>query len=106
MAYQPFMSYLAPNKVILVKVSMFGLVWFYGISTILGYLMPNPFLYKSVLFQSLTSITQECCEQYWTSAGSKTPQNNSHTVTYHPSRKLSKLDEPDMQIQQVTSAAL
>ena len=23
-----------------------GLVWFYGISTIVGYLMPNPFLYK------------------------------------------------------------
>ena len=22
-----------------------NLVWFYGISTILGYLMPNPFLY-------------------------------------------------------------
>ena len=23
----------------------YGLVWFYGISTIVGYLMPNPFLY-------------------------------------------------------------
>ena len=23
----------------------FGLVWFYGISTLVGYLMPNPFLY-------------------------------------------------------------
>ena len=23
----------------------FGLVWFYGISTIVGYLIPNPFLY-------------------------------------------------------------
>ena len=23
----------------------FSLVWFYGISTIVGYLMPNPFLY-------------------------------------------------------------
>ena len=22
----------------------FGLIWFYGISTIIGYLMPNPFL--------------------------------------------------------------
>ena len=30
----------------------FGLVWFYGISTIVGYLMPNPFLYMyAVLFQ-------------------------------------------------------
>ena len=25
--------------------SWFGLVWFYGTSTIVGYLMPNPFLY-------------------------------------------------------------
>ena len=28
-----------------VNISSNGLVWFYGISTILGYLMPNPFLY-------------------------------------------------------------
>ena len=28
-----------------------GLVWFYGTSTIVGYLMPNPFSYiKTVLF--------------------------------------------------------
>ena len=27
-------------------ITSFGLVWFYGISTIVGYLMPNPFLYK------------------------------------------------------------
>ena len=27
-----------------VCVCVFGLVWFYGISTIVGYLMPNPFL--------------------------------------------------------------
>ncbi len=25
-----------------------------------------------------------------------TPQSSSYTATYHPSRKLSKLDEPDM----------
>ena len=32
----------------------FGLIWFYGISTIVGYLMPNPFLYiKTVLFQTI-----------------------------------------------------
>ena len=29
------------------------LVWFYGISTFVGYLIPNPFLYKSVLFQTI-----------------------------------------------------
>ena len=27
--------------------------WVYGISTMVGYLMPNPFLYKSVLFQTI-----------------------------------------------------
>ena len=37
------------------------------------------------------------CEQYWTSPGGNTSQNGSCTATYHPSRKLSKLDEPDMQ---------
>ena len=26
-----------------IKYKWFGLVWFYGISTIVGYLMPNPF---------------------------------------------------------------
>ena len=39
---------------------------------------------------------QECCEQYWTSPGIKTLQGTNYTVTYHLSRKLSKLDEPDM----------
>ena len=46
--------------------------------------------------KSLTTITQECCEQYWTSPGDSTLQSTNCTATYHPSRKLSKLDEPDM----------
>ena len=46
--------------------------------------------------KSLTAITQECCEQYWTSPGDSTLQSSSCTATYHPSRKLSKLDEPDI----------
>ena len=46
---------------------------------------------------SKTAITQECCEQYWTSPGGNTPQSPNYTATYLPSRKLSKLDEPDMQ---------
>ena len=45
--------------------------------------------------KSLTAITQECCEQYWTSPGGNTPQNCNYMATYHPSRKLSKLDELD-----------
>ena len=32
----------------------------------------------------------------YTSPGSNTPQGTNYTVTYHLSRKLSKLDEPDM----------
>ena len=43
------------------------------------------------------SNTQECCELYWTSPGGSTPKNSSYTALYHPSRKVSKLDEPDMQ---------
>ena len=39
---------------------------------------------------------QECCEQYWTSSGGNTLQNSSCTANYHPFRKLSKLDLPDM----------
>ena len=31
--------------------------------------------------KSLTAITQECCELYWTSPGSSTPQNSSCTAT-------------------------
>ena len=48
------------------------LVWFYGISTIVGYLMPNPFIYNiyiyiyiyTVLFQTNQSSisTQFKCE--------------------------------------------
>ena len=45
--------------------------------------------------KSLTASTQECCEQYWTNPGDSTPQSSSYTATYHPSRKLSRLDEPD-----------
>ena len=35
--------------------------------------------------------------QYWTSPGSNTPQSTNYTATNLPSRKLIKLDEPDMQ---------
>ena len=37
------------------------------------------------------------CEQYWISAGSNTQQSTNYTATCLPSRKLSKLDEPDTQ---------
>ena len=52
--------------------------------------------YTDVWKKCLTAITQECCEQYWTSPGSSTPPSSSCTVTYYPPRKLFKLDEPDM----------
>ena len=47
--------------------------------------------------RSLMVITQECCEQYWTRPGGNTPQGTNYTATCLPSRKLSKLDEPDTQ---------
>ena len=40
---------------------------------------------------------QECCEQSWTSPGGNTPQETNCTATCLLSRKLFKLDEPDMQ---------
>ena len=46
--------------------------------------------------KSLTATTQECWEQYYTSTGVSTPESSSCTATYHPSWKLSTLDEPDM----------
>ena len=49
------------------------------------------------LDKSLMATTQECYEQYWTGSGANTPQSSSYTAIYHPSWKLSKLDEPYMQ---------
>ena len=49
----------------------FGLVWFvgfYGISTLLGYLTPNPFLCKySILFQTIqfSISTQFNCQKHF-----------------------------------------
>ena len=43
------------------------------------------------------AITQEYFEQSWTSPGGDTPQGTNYPATCLPSRKLSKLDEPDMQ---------
>ena len=42
-------------------------------------------------------ITQEYCEQSWTSPGGNIPQDTNYTATCPLSRKLSKLDKPDMQ---------
>ena len=47
--------------------------------------------------KSLMATTQECCKQYCTNPGGNTPQRRSYTATYHPSWKLSKLDESDME---------
>ena len=44
----------------------FGLVWFYGISTVVGYLMPNPFLYRStVLFQTIQFSISRLFSSIW-----------------------------------------
>ena len=47
--------------------------------------------------EKLDAITQEYCKQYWTSPGGNTTQGTNYTATCLPSRKLSNLDEPDMQ---------
>ena len=46
------------------------MVWFdgfYGISTLVGYLMPNPFLCKSVLFKTIqfSVSTQFDCQKHF-----------------------------------------
>ena len=46
--------------------------------------------------RSSTAIIEECCEQYWTGPGSNTPHGANCTATYYLSRKLYKLDEPNM----------
>ena len=51
--YYQIMAYMSNNFVMLKLLKYekeknlvwFGLIWFYGISTIVDYLMPNPFLY-------------------------------------------------------------
>ena len=44
----------------------------------------------------LDSLEWAAAEIYWTSPGGNNPQNCSYKATYHPSWKLSKLNEPDM----------
>ena len=44
----------------------------------------------------MRNIIWEIYELYWTSPRGSNPQNSSCTVTFHSSRTLSKLDEPDM----------
>ena len=47
---------------------------------------------KTAEEKSLTPITQENSEQYWTSPGGNIPQNSNCSANYHTSPKLSKLD--------------
>ena len=50
------------------------------------------------MLQTLTKrLEKKLGVQHWTSPGSNTPQGTNYTTTCLPSRKLSKLDEPDMQ---------
>ena len=52
--------------------------------------------FNEMIKLSNVNFTQECWEQYWTSPGGNTPQDTNRTATCHLSRKLFKLDEPDM----------
>ena len=49
MAYQPLLFNAKSSLYIYIKYIWFGLVGFYGISTILGYLLPNH-LYEYILY--------------------------------------------------------
>ena len=58
----------------------------------------QPFKTLLASSRSSTAFTQECCEQSWTSPGGNTPpQDTNCTATCLLSRKLFKLDEPDVQ---------
>ena len=50
----------------------------------------------SVWRKRLTEIAKECYVLYWINPRGNIQQNSSCTATYHPSQKLSKLDEEDM----------
>ena len=66
-----------------------------GVVSILLYGCTTWMLTKRVE-EKLTPITQECCKPYWTSPEGNTPLNSRCTATYYQSRKLLKLDEPDL----------
>ena len=51
----------------------------------------------SLVLKTYGVYGEECCVQSWTSPGSNTPQDTNCTATCPLSRKLFKLDEPDMQ---------
>ena len=62
------------------------------------YLLGLDFMIPKIKWIYFSSVSlHECCDQYWTGPGDNTPQSSSYTATYHPSRNLSKLDEPDIQ---------
>ena len=45
------------RQLILIKICMFGLVWFYGTSTTIGYSVPNPFYtYKQFYFKQFNLV--------------------------------------------------
>ena len=70
-----------------------GLVWFYGISTIVGYLMPNSFLYiKTSLFQTIQFSINTQFSSIWpinrtllaaTTPGQSEPGNDGNEGVLH-----------------------
>ena len=54
--------------------------------------------FESIIIITIIIIIINCCSILLaTSPGGNTPQSTNYTATCLPSRKLSKLDEPDMQ---------
>ena len=44
---------------LILGIQIFGLIWFYGISTIVGYLTPNPFLCKNQFYFKQFSLFKQ-----------------------------------------------
>ena len=53
--------------------------------------------FNTKIIRILFVIEQNAASNIWTSPGGNISQGTNYTATCLPSRKLSKLDEPDMQ---------
>ena len=54
-------------------------------------------IFSETLYKENSTVWEECCVQSWTSPDGNTPQDTNCMATCLLSRKLFKLDEPDMQ---------
>ena len=60
---------------------LFDLVWFYGISTIVGYLIPNP-VYKYIRYMWFVNKLTKLNSSKYCNASRKVQLNTSHLFTH------------------------